>query len=147
MHCVIASLLPLIVTALSVLLGSISLATWTLAPDTSRSSLILQPPDGIKYLYDLVHISQIESREMFLSTFSYQRSTLWCRNDKSQSYWRLWDTRSSDNVFKIFLKLVTDQAECFEDVGAGPCNCHYPLWAGAICYIDFGTALKQQHRD
>ena len=44
MHCVMASLLPLMVTARSVLLGSISLATCTLAPVTSRTSLILDPP-------------------------------------------------------------------------------------------------------
>ena len=39
-----ASLLPLMVTALSVELGSISLATWMEAPVTSRISLILDPP-------------------------------------------------------------------------------------------------------
>ena len=44
MHWMTASLLPLMVTARSVLLGSISLATCTLAPVTSRTSLILDPP-------------------------------------------------------------------------------------------------------
>ena len=43
-HCVIASLPPLIVTALSVELGSISLATWIEAPVTSRISRIFDPP-------------------------------------------------------------------------------------------------------
>lgn len=43
-HCVIASLLPLMVTALSVEFGSISLATWMEAPVTSLISLILDPP-------------------------------------------------------------------------------------------------------
>ncbi len=44
MHCVMASLLPLMVTALSVELGSISEATWMDAPVTSLISLILEPP-------------------------------------------------------------------------------------------------------
>ena len=39
-----ASLPPLMVTALSVELGSISLATWIEAPVTSLISLILDPP-------------------------------------------------------------------------------------------------------
>ena len=43
-HWVMASLLPLIVTARSVELGSISEATWMEAPVTSRISLILDPP-------------------------------------------------------------------------------------------------------
>lgn len=44
MHCVIASLVPVMVTARSVLLGNMSEATWMLAPVTSRISLILDPP-------------------------------------------------------------------------------------------------------
>ena len=44
MHWMTASLPPEMVTARSVLLGNISLATWTLAPVTSRISLILLPP-------------------------------------------------------------------------------------------------------
>ena len=48
MHWVIASLPPLMVTALSVEFGSISLATWIEAPVTSRISLILEPPLPIK---------------------------------------------------------------------------------------------------
>lgn len=44
MHCVIASLPPEMVTALSVELGSISLATWIDAPVTSLISLIFEPP-------------------------------------------------------------------------------------------------------
>ena len=48
MHWMTASLLPLIVTALSVLFGNISLATWTLAPVTSLISLILLPPLPIR---------------------------------------------------------------------------------------------------
>ena len=39
-----ALLPPLMVTALSVEFGSISLATWIEAPVTSRISLILEPP-------------------------------------------------------------------------------------------------------
>lgn len=48
MHCVIASLVPDMVTARSVELGSISEATWIDAPVTSRISLILEPPLPIK---------------------------------------------------------------------------------------------------
>lgn len=48
MHCVIASLVPDMVTARSVELGSISEATWMEAPVTSRISLILEPPLPIK---------------------------------------------------------------------------------------------------
>ena len=48
MHWVIALLDPLMVTALSVELGSISLATWIEAPVTSRISLILDPPLPIR---------------------------------------------------------------------------------------------------
>lgn len=44
MHWVIASLVPDMVTVLSVELGSISEATWIDAPVTSRISLILEPP-------------------------------------------------------------------------------------------------------
>ena len=43
-HWVIASLPPLMVTALSVEFGNISLATWIEAPVTSRISRILEPP-------------------------------------------------------------------------------------------------------
>lgn len=48
MHCVIASLVPDMVTARSVELGSISEATWMEAPVTSRISLILEPPLPIR---------------------------------------------------------------------------------------------------
>ena len=48
MHWMTASLLPLMVTALSVLFGNISLATCTLAPVTSRISFILLPPLPIR---------------------------------------------------------------------------------------------------
>ena len=48
MHCVIDSLFPLMVTARSVELGSISLATWMEAPVTSLISLILEPPLPIR---------------------------------------------------------------------------------------------------
>ena len=48
MHCITASLPPEMVTALSVLFGNISLATCTLAPVTSRISLILLPPFPIR---------------------------------------------------------------------------------------------------
>ena len=44
MHCVIASLPPETVTARSVELGSISLATWIDAPVISRISFIFEPP-------------------------------------------------------------------------------------------------------
>ncbi len=44
MHCVIASLVPETVTALSVELGNISEATTTEAPVISRISLIFEPP-------------------------------------------------------------------------------------------------------
>ena len=44
MHCVIASLVPEMVTARSVELGSISDATCIEAPVTSRISLIFEPP-------------------------------------------------------------------------------------------------------
>lgn len=44
MHCVMASLVPDMVTARSVELGSISEATWIEAPVTSRISLIFDPP-------------------------------------------------------------------------------------------------------
>lgn len=44
MHWVMDSDVPEIVTALSVELGNISLATWMDAPVTSRISLILEPP-------------------------------------------------------------------------------------------------------
>ena len=44
MHWVIALLPPLIVTALSVEFGSISLATWMDAPVISLISLIFDPP-------------------------------------------------------------------------------------------------------
>lgn len=44
MHCVMASLVPEMVTARSVELGSISDATCIDAPVTSRISLILEPP-------------------------------------------------------------------------------------------------------
>ena len=43
-HWVIASLPPLMVTALSVEFGNISLATWIEAPVTSLISRILEPP-------------------------------------------------------------------------------------------------------
>ena len=43
-----ASLIPEIVTALSVELGNISDATWILAPVTSRISFIFDPPLPIK---------------------------------------------------------------------------------------------------
>ena len=44
MHCVIASLVPETVTALSVEFGNISEATTTDAPVISRISLIFEPP-------------------------------------------------------------------------------------------------------
>lgn len=48
MHCVMASLVPDMVTARSVELGSMSEATWIEAPVTSRISLILDPPLPIR---------------------------------------------------------------------------------------------------
>lgn len=48
MHCVIASLVPEIVTARSVEFGNISEATCILAPVTSRISLIFEPPLPIR---------------------------------------------------------------------------------------------------
>lgn len=48
MHCVMASLVPDMVTARSVELGSMSEATWIEAPVTSRISLILEPPLPIR---------------------------------------------------------------------------------------------------
>ena len=135
MHCITASLPPEMVTALSVLFGNISLATCTLAPVTSRISLILLPPESRLCITTVGGV-------LTILTFSYERAALRGWNNQPQCDGRLRDPGRCDEAVEILLELVADESEGLEYRLAGAGHCHYPLRTRPVCDVDLGPALQ-----
>ena len=135
MHCITASLPPEMVTALSVLFGNISLATCTLAPVTSRISLILLPPFPIRlphWLAGTTSLKVMGGRGTVPGEIRLLRS--W--------HQQVWQSRQLRPVQTHLVKFVADQCKCLENCFSISSDGDDSLWTASITNVNFGSALQ-----
>ena len=122
------------VTALSVLFGNISLATCTLAPVTSRISLILLPPFPIRlphWLAGTTSLKVMGGRGTVPGEIRLLRS--WHNN-----YYSL----SPPSSAPYLVEFVAYQCKCLENWFRISSDGDDSLWTGAVTDVDFCPALR-----
>ena len=138
-----ASLPPLMVTALSVELGSISLATWIDAPVTSRISLIFDPPLPISDPHWDAGTMSLKVIGGLVTVFGVTR---FVKSSKKNWMWRLMEKFVVCLCILVpyFFKFIADEGEGFVDGISVASDSDYTLWAGSITNVNFGSTLKKK---